>query len=89
MVIKDTMMLLRPLSNCACSGFSVGTVRKEHVANQRVCRSCSIGHMNPFDWLHEALELSILKVDWLLCRLGVDGFKRYINFRQKNYMVAR
>ena len=48
-----------------------------------------IGHMNAFNGLHEALEFSILKVEWLLGRLGVDGFNRHINFRQKDNMVER
>ena len=88
-IIENMRTLLRPLSNGAGSGFSVGTVRHTQVASQRISRGCSIWYMNPFNRLREALEFCILKVEWLLCWLRVDGFNGHINIRQKNNMVAR
>ena len=44
--------------------------------------------MNSFNWLREALMITIVKIYWLLGMLRVDGFNIKINFRKENQMVT-
>ena len=83
-VIENTRSLLRPLGNCAFSGFSSGT-RGTCVASQRINTSDGL---NSFNGLCEALMISIVKINRLFGRLWVDGFNRQINLWQEYEMIA-
>ena len=85
-VIENTRSLLGSLGNCAIGGFSKGRMWCTCSSSQRIHTSDCF---NSFNVLRKTLMLSILKVEWVLCWLGVDGFNGHINIRQKYNMVAR
>ena len=45
--------------------------------------------LNSFNGLGEALMIDIVKINWLLCRLWVNGFDRQINLWQEYKVIAR
>ena len=75
-VIENTRTLSRPLSYCAFSGFSTGTMRCTCIASQRINTS---GSQNSFNGLSEALVIGVVKINGLIARLWVYGFDRQIN----------
>ena len=68
------ILLLRPLGYCVGCCISVGMMRQAKLSSKGTSRSRRIGHMNTVNWLGEALKFSIVKMEWLLGRLMVDGF---------------
>ena len=84
-VIENMRSLSRPLSNCAVSGFGLGTVRCMCSTSQRIDSS---GSQHTFNGLTEALTINVMKIKWLLVRLWIDGFNRHIDIWQENNVVA-
>src|SRR3954465_5313068 len=84
-VIENAGALLRPLGNCALSGFCLRTMRHASNPSQRVDSSNSL---NSFIILSEALTVSILKTKRLLRSFWIYGFNRQINIWHKYDMIA-